>query len=182
MYSNLGNNQHSTDPGGVQCTQSKVCTEHTNVVCHHPDKNCTDIEAPTVDRQSAGQLWQYKENLSTSPAVWSCVSAVEKLSQRFQQIQNEYVFLLTHTGRCLNYQEHHIVSLSPQRKGTMHDHGEDMRKSNGAFTSNLETCVRELQGKTAAKKGPFRKMTAPVAVEQFHRHSGRTDPTSDPGL
>lgn len=43
-------------------------------------------------------------------------------------------------------------------------------------------CICELQGKTAARKGPFRKMTAPIAVEQFPRRSGRTDPTSDPGL
>ena len=45
-----------------------------------------------------------------------------------------------------------------------------------------QTRVCELQGETAAKKGPFRKMTAPVAVEQFLKHSGRTDPTSDPDL
>lgn len=30
IYSNLGNNQSSIDPGEIQCTQSKVCTEHTN--------------------------------------------------------------------------------------------------------------------------------------------------------
>lgn len=64
----------------------------------------------------------------------------------------------------------------------LYDSGKDMRKWDSASISSLETCVCELQGKTAAKKGPFRKTTAPIAVEQFPRLSGRTDPTSDPGL
>ena len=168
----------------------KICTEHTNIVCHLPDNNCTDIEAPTVDRL-ADQLWQYKENLSTSPSLWSCVSAAEELSQKLQQIRREYVLLLTYTGQHLSYQLSHGVSLSLFKgKGTvhgtlwlyLHDHGEDIWKWEGASISSLETCVCELQGKTEAKKGTFRKMTAPVAVEQFPRHRGRTDPTSDLAL
>ncbi|KAM6188202.1 LOW QUALITY PROTEIN: versican core protein-like [Sarcoramphus papa] len=53
------------------------------------------------------------------------------------------------------------------------DHREDMRKWSGAPTSNLEAHICELQGKTSAKKGPSRKITVPVAVEQFPRHSRR---------
>ena len=56
-----------------------------------------------------------------------------------------------------------------------------MRKQDDAPTLNIEARVHELQGKIAAKKSPSRKITAPVAVEQFCRHSRRrADPPSNP--
>lgn len=45
--------------------------------------------------------------------------------------------------------------------------------------THLEAGVCELQGKTVAKKGPYRKITAPVAVKQFPRQSRRADTPSD---
>lgn len=50
-----------------------------------------------------------------------------------------------------------------------------MRKWEGAPTLDLK-----LQGKTAAKKGPSRKITAPVAVEQFPRRTRRAEDASLP--
>ncbi|GAB0206467.1 mitochondrial enolase superfamily member 1 [Grus japonensis] len=47
-----------------------------------------DEEAPTVD-EVAGQLWQYEESLSSS-----LVSAVEKLSQEFQQFRGDMSYSL----------------------------------------------------------------------------------------
>ncbi|KAK4810489.1 hypothetical protein QYF61_004269 [Mycteria americana] len=42
-----------------------------------------------------------------------------------------------------------------------------MRKSDGEPTSKLEAHVRELQGKTAAKKGPYKKAVSSAAVEKY---------------
>ncbi|XP_075344879.1 uncharacterized protein LOC142402872 [Mycteria americana] len=50
-----------------------------------------------------------------------------------------------------------------------------MRKWEGAPTLDLE-----LRRKRAAKKGPFRKITAPVAVEQFPRCTRRAEDASLP--
>ena len=55
-----------------------------------------------------------------------------------------------------------------------------MGKWDGKPTLNLEAGVCELRGKTAARKGPYRKITAPVAVEQFPGWSRRADTPSDP--
>ena len=62
----------------------------------------------------------------------------------------------------------------------LRDHGEDMRKWDGVPASDLEARVWELWGKTAANKDPSKKITAPVAVEQFPRHSRWAEDTSPP--
>ena len=41
-------------------------------------------EKPRVD-ESANQLWQYEERLSSS--LWACISAVHQLSQEAQELQ-----------------------------------------------------------------------------------------------
>ncbi|GAB0177269.1 hypothetical protein GRJ2_000192100 [Grus japonensis] len=87
VYYDPDNMQLPTDPDEVQCTRPTwqkfvrgTSLSYTNSLAV---MDWEDKEAPTVD-EVAGQLQQYKESLSSS-----LISAVEKLSQEFQQFRED---------------------------------------------------------------------------------------------
>ncbi|GAB0208642.1 ubiquitin carboxyl-terminal hydrolase 4 [Grus japonensis] len=140
-------------------------------------------EAPTVD-EVAGRLQQYEESLSSS-----LVSAVEKLSQEFQQFREDMSYsppvrtsISAIQSKHSSAQERGYRGYTPQ--GTLwfylRDHREDMRKWDGKPTSTLRARVHELQGKTAVERDSSRKNAAPVSSRQSPRPSGRITLTYDP--
>ena len=80
IYSNRDNNQVSKDLDDIQCMWSMWLKFVWNAPMFYTSTlvviDWTDIEAPTVDRL-AYQLWQFKENVSSSPTLRSCVLAVK---------------------------------------------------------------------------------------------------------
>jgi len=140
-------------------------------------------EAPTVD-EMAVQLQQYEESLSSS-----LISAVEKLYQKFQQLEQSISYsspvqasISAITGKCFSAQERGYRGYTP--RGTLWfylcDHGKDMRKWDGKPTSSLEARVRELQGKTITKGDSVKKNAAPVSSSQLSRPGRQFDLVSDP--
>lgn len=75
--------------------------------------------------------------------------------------------------RCSRYTLHAYTFI-------WHGCGEDRRKLDCKSTLNLEARIHELQGKTAAKRDSFGKITSPVSIEKIPRQSRRADLTSDP--
>ncbi|KAK4823260.1 hypothetical protein QYF61_000227 [Mycteria americana] len=119
---------------------------------------------------------------------FSCHPAVEKLSQKVQQLKEErsysppvQISISAIRSQCSSAQERGYRGYTP--RGTLwfylHGHGEDMRKWDGKPTSTLEEWVCELQGKTITKGVSSRKIAAPVFSGQFPRQSKRADLTSD---
>jgi len=179
ICSNLDNNQASKDPDEAQRTQSTrqkfVWSTPSLYASTLALTSWPDIEAPAVG-QLAGQLQQFQGNLSSTPTLQACATAGERLSQQFQLFKDSTSSSSPVPAIILAVGEHVHAPLwfCP------HGHQEDMTQWDGEPTLNLEAGVCELRGKTAAKKGPSRKITAPVAVEQFPGQSRRADPTSDP--
>ncbi|KAK4810684.1 hypothetical protein QYF61_007484 [Mycteria americana] len=141
-----------------------------------------DGEGTTVD-EAASQLREYKESISSS-----LVSAVEKLSRKFQRLEEDRSYfppvrtsVSAIRSQRSSAQERGYRGYTP--RGTLwfylRDHGEDMRKWDRKPTSTLEARVRELQGKTITKGGSSRKIDALVSSGQFPRQSRRDDLTSD---
>ena len=133
--------------------------------------------------EMAGQLRQYKESLSSS--LWACVSAVEKLSQEFQKFKEDmsssppvWSSISAIRSEHSSAQEREYRRYTP--RGTLwfylRDHREDMRKWDGKPTSTLH----ELQAKITTEGDSSRKNATPVSSGQFPRQSRRADLISDP--
>ena len=79
IYSNLDNNQSSKDLDKIQCMWSTWQKFVWNTLTPYASTleiiDWTDIKVPTVDRRAC-QLWQFEENLSSSPNLWACVYLV----------------------------------------------------------------------------------------------------------
>ncbi|KAM6101009.1 uncharacterized protein LJ206_009010 [Theristicus caerulescens] len=189
IYNDLNNEQLPKDPDEVQCTRPmwrkfvwSAPSLHTNSLAVMTWK---DEEGPTVD-EMATQLRQYEESLSSSLQAY--VSAVEKLSQKVQQLEEDISYSSPVRTSISGIRTKHPSAQKRRYSGYtpqaslwfyLRDHREDMRKWDGKSTSTLEARVRELQGKTTTKAGSPRKIAAPVSSEQFPRQSRRDDFVSD---
>ncbi|KAK4806974.1 hypothetical protein QYF61_027341 [Mycteria americana] len=151
IYSDLDNNQASKDPDEVQCMRSMWRTF------------------------PASQLWIGPANSSDSKRIWRISSSLP-LQARVSVIKSAVRSRPFPAQRKGNHWRTPCSTLWFH----LRNHGEDMRKWVGAPTSDLEAHVRELGEKTMVKKGPSRKITAPVAVEQFPRCSRRAEDASPP--
>lgn len=140
-----------------------------------------DIKAPTLHRLTC-QLQRFKANLNSPSLLWACISAVERLLHKVRQLKENVDNLSPSLPLQASISATTSWPFSAQRKGN-HGHmpcatlwfclcdcAEDMRKWDSAPTLALEVCVHELWEKVV-KKGPSRKITALVAVEQFPRCS-----------
>ncbi|KAM6364484.1 uncharacterized protein J5M81_015745 [Pluvialis apricaria] len=187
IYYDPDNTQLPTDPDEVQCTRpiwrKFVRSAPSSYANSLEVMEWKGEEGPTVD-EVAGRLRQYEESLS-SPLV----SAVEKLSQKVQQLEENMSYSLSVQtsisairSKRFSTQEGEYRGYTP--RGTLwfylRDHGEDMRRWDGQPTSSLRARVCELQGRTITKGDPSRKSAAPVSSRQIPRQSRRPDLTSDP--
>ena len=179
------NQQLPKDPDEVQCTRPmwrkfvrSAPSSYANALAVMSWK---DEEAPTVE-EVARQLRQYEENLSSS--LQACISAVEKLSEDFQQFKKDMSFsppVRTNVSAIRSErssaQEREYRRYTPRGALWFYlcDQGEDMRKWDGKPTSVLNARVRELRGKTPIKGDSTRKNAAPVS-----KQSRRADFISDP--
>jgi len=111
--------------------------------------------------EDAVRLQQYEESLSSS-----LVSAMEKLSQKVQQLKESVsysppvrVSVSVIRGKHFSAQETEYRGYPPWATLWFYlcDHGEDMRKRDGNPTSTLEARVRQLQGKTTTKEDSARE-------------------------
>jgi len=179
--------QVPTDPDELQCTRHMWRKFVRSAPSSYANSLATvdwkGKEAPTVD-EVAVRLRQYEESLSSS-----LVSAVNKLSQKVQQLEESMSYsppvrtsVSAIRGKRSSAQERGYRGYTP--RGTLwfylHDHGEDMRKWDGKPTSSLEARVRELRGKTITKGDSARKNAAPVSSSQLSRPGGWFDLDSDP--
>ncbi|XP_062465251.1 E3 ubiquitin-protein ligase AMFR isoform X1 [Pezoporus occidentalis] len=170
------NEKLSKDPDEVRCTRYMWQKFVQSIPSLYADLLAVmmwkDGEGQTVD-ELAGQLWRYEAGLSSS-----LILALEKLSCEFQRLREDISFsapiwpsiLATkNKGPCA--QERGYSGYTP--RGALwfylRDHGEDMRKWDGKPTATLEARVRELQEKTIAKGGSFRKIASPVSRGHFPR-------------
>ncbi|GAB0182827.1 ubiquitin carboxyl-terminal hydrolase 4 [Grus japonensis] len=187
VYYDPDNAQLPTDPDEVQCTRPmwrkfvrSAPSSYTNSLAVMDWKG---KEAPTVD-EVAGRLRQYEESLSSS-----LVSAVEQLSQKVQQLEENMSYsppvqthISTIRSKCSSAQERGYRGNTP--RGTLwfnqRHRREDMRKWDGKPTSILQARLHELQGKTVTKGDSSRKNAAPVSSGQFPRPSRRPTCTYDP--
>jgi len=151
VYHEPDDDQLPTDPDEVQCTPSMwrkfVRSAPSSYANSLVVVNWKGKEAPTVD-EVAVRLRQYEESLSSS-----LVSAVEKLSQKVQRLEQGISYsppvrasISAIRGKRSSAQEREYRGYTP--RGTLwfylRDHGEDMRKWDGKPTSTLEARVREL--------------------------------------
>ncbi|GAB0208718.1 hypothetical protein GRJ2_003337500 [Grus japonensis] len=167
VYYDPDNVQVPTDPDEVQRTspmwQRFVQSAPSSYAQSLAIMAWKDKQAPTVD-EVAGQLRQYEESLSSS--LWACVSAVERLSEKsenlFEKPPLEIGQLNDDMSNCSlvqtsisavrskrsSAQERGYRGYTP--RGTLWfylcDHREDMRKWDGKPTSTREAQVCELQG------------------------------------
>lgn len=157
------------------------CMECTIVVCQLDSNDLETWDATTVD-EMVHHLWQYEENLSFSQRT--CFSAVERLSQEFQQFKADMSYSPPVWNSILSINSKHSFAREGEYRryspmGTLWfylwDHREDMRKRDGKSTFTLEAQVCELQGKTITNGSSSRKVAAPVFTGQFSRESGRAD-------
>ncbi|GAB0206493.1 ubiquitin carboxyl-terminal hydrolase 4 [Grus japonensis] len=186
VYYDPDNVQLPTDPDEVQCTQpmwQKFVRSTPSLYANSlAVMDWEDKEAPTVD-EVTGRLQQYVGSLSSS-----LISAVEKLSQKLQQLENLSYSLPVQTSISAIRSKHSSAQERGDRGNTpqgtlwfyLCDHRQDMRKWDGKPTSTLRARVSELQGKTVAKGDSSRKNAAPVSSGQFPRPSGRPTHTYDP--
>ncbi|KAK4815719.1 hypothetical protein QYF61_006757 [Mycteria americana] len=186
IYGDLDNEQLPKEPDEVQCTQSTWLKLVRNAPssCANSLAILTwkDGEGPTVD-EADSQLREYEESISSS-----LVSAVEKLSQKVQQLEEDRSYfppvqtsISAIRSQRSSAQERGYGGYTP--RGTLgfylHDHREVMRKWDVKPTSTLEVWVWELQGETVTKGGSSRKIAAPVSSGRFPRQSKRADLTPD---
>jgi len=167
VYYEPDDDQLPTDPDEVQCTASMWRKFVWSVPSSYANSlavvNWKGKEAPTAD-EVAVRLRQYEESLSSS-----LVSAVEKLSQKVQRLEQSISYsppvrtsISAIRSKRFSAQEREYRGYTP--RGTLWfylcDHGEDMRKWDGKPTSSLEARVRELRGKTITKGDSVRKNAA----------------------
>ncbi|KAK4816276.1 hypothetical protein QYF61_014348 [Mycteria americana] len=159
IYGDLDDNKQSPkDPDEVQCTQPMwrklVRSPPVSCASSLAVLNWKDRDGPTVG-EAASQLQEYKESISSSLA-----SAVEKLSQKVQQLKEDRSYfppvqtsISAIRSQHSSAQERGYRGYIPQ--GTLWfylcDCGEDMRKWDEKPTSTLDVWVHELQGKTITK-------------------------------
>jgi len=175
------------NPDEVQCTASMwrkfVRSAPSSYANSLAVLNWKGEEAPAVD-EVAVRLHQYEESLSSS-----LVSAVNKLSQKVQQFKEDMSYsppvracISAIRGKRFSAQETEYRGYAP--RGTLwfylRDQGEDMRKWDGKPTSSLEARVRELRGKTITKGDSVRKNAAPVSSSQLSRPGWQFDLDSYP--
>ncbi|MCQ4078415.1 hypothetical protein FK519_26840 [Klebsiella pneumoniae] len=183
IYDDLDNDQLPKDPDEVRCTRQMwrkfVRSAPSSYANSLAVMTWKDGEEETVD-ELAGRLRQYEESLSSS--LRACVSAVEKLSQEFQQFKAD----MSHSPpvraniSAIRSKRFPAQERWYTRRGTLwftlRDQGEDMREWDGKPTSALEARVRELRGKTIANRSSPRKIVAPVSNRQSRRNSFSSDP------
>jgi len=187
VYYETDNEQLPTDPDEVHCTASMwrkfVCSAPFSYANSLAVVNWIGKEAPTVD-EVAVRLRQYEESLSSS-----LVSAVNKLSQQFQQFKEDmscslpvraHISAVRGKYFSAHGREYRCHKLWGILWFYLRDHGEDMRKWDGTHTSSLEARVRELRGKTITKGDSVRKNAAPVSSSQLSITGRQFDLDSDP--
>jgi len=151
VYYEPDDEQVPIDPDEVQCTASmwrKFVRNAPSSYAHSLTVvNWKGREAPTVN-EMAVRLRQYEESLSSF-----LVSAVEKLSQKVQRIEQNMSYsppvwasISAIRGKRSSAQEREYRGYTP--RGTLwfylRDHGEDVRKWDGKTTSTLEARVSKL--------------------------------------
>ncbi|KAK4829624.1 LOW QUALITY PROTEIN: hypothetical protein QYF61_005751 [Mycteria americana] len=171
------------DPDEVKCTRPTWRKLVRSAPASYANSlailTCKDGEGQTAD-ELAGQLWQYKESLSSS-----LMSAVEKLvqlsnSKRIDPTPHLYRPVSQLLGRS-SAQERGYSGCTPRATlwFYLHDHGKNMRKWDGKSALTLEARVCELQGKTITQGSSSSKIATPVSSGQFPRQSKRADLTPD---
>lgn len=176
---NLDNNTSSQDADDMVCMwhmwQRVVWNAPSSYASTLAGKNWKDEEKPIMD-EVASLLWQYEDNLSSSPRV--CVSAAEKLVQEIKAKETASTAPPAVWTRTSSIRSKHS---SAQARGYsrytpcsirwfyLHDHGEDMRKWDGKPTLTLQAWVLELQGKTVTRVGVCSNMESSVSSRQFSR-------------
>ncbi|KAK4806727.1 hypothetical protein QYF61_007525 [Mycteria americana] len=186
IYGDLDDVRSPIDPDEVQCTRPmwQKLVQNTPPSCANSLAilSWKDRDGPTVN-EAASNLREYEESISSS-----FVSAVQELSQEFQQFKEDMSYSLPIRTSVSAIRSQHSSAQERGYRGYtpwgtlwfyLRDHGEDMRKWDGKPTSTLEARVRELQGKTITKGSSSRKIAAPVSSGQFPRQSKRADFTPD---
>jgi len=187
VYYNTDDEQVPSEPDEVQCTASMW----RKFVRSAPSSYANSLavvdwkgeDAPRVD-EVAVRLRQYEESLSSS-----LVSAVEKLPQKFQRLEENVSYsppvrasISAIRAKRSSAQEREYGGYTP--RGTLwfylRDHREDVRKWDGKPTSSLEARVRELRGKTITKGDSVRKNAASVSSSQLSRLGRQFYLDSDP--
>jgi len=187
VYYEPDDEQVPTDPDEVQCSaymwRNFVRSARSSYANSLAIIDWKGKEAPAVD-EVAVRLWQYEESLSSS-----LVSAVNKLSWQFQQFKEDMSYsppvqacISAIRGKHFSAQEREYRGYTT--RGTLWfylcDHGEDMRKWDGKPTSRLEARVRKLRCKAITKEDSVRKSAAPVSSSQLSRPGRQFDLDSDP--
>ncbi|KAK4818478.1 LOW QUALITY PROTEIN: hypothetical protein QYF61_014180 [Mycteria americana] len=150
-----------------------------------------DREGQTVD-ELAGQLQQYEESLSSS--LWTCISAVEKLSQEFQQFKDNRSYsppvqtsISDIRSKCSSAQERRYSGYTPWATlwFYLRDHREDTRKWDGKPTSTLETREMSSEYYDQDKRGPASSQVEERDNQVYQtvwiRWPGTSDPQVDTG-
>lgn len=90
IYKNLDNKQLSKDPNEVKCT-GPMCWEFVlsvpSLYANSLAEMCWKEQEEPMGDESASQLWQYEESLSSS--LLAHILAVEKLSQEVQELEEK---------------------------------------------------------------------------------------------
>ncbi|KAK4824604.1 hypothetical protein QYF61_016873 [Mycteria americana] len=144
IYDHLNNEQLSKDPDEVRCTRPMWRKFVRSTPASYANSlvvmTWKDGEGQRVD-ELAGQLWQYKESLSSS--LWASVSAVEKLSQEVQQVKEDMSYppplrttISAIRSKRSSAQEIGYSGYTPRATlwFHLHDHREDMRKWDGKIS------------------------------------------------
>ncbi|XP_061852310.1 uncharacterized protein LOC133625466 [Colius striatus] len=179
-------NEHPPiDPDEVRCTQSmwrKFLRSASPLYASSLAVIWREDKGQTVE-EIAAQLWQYEESLSSS--LQACFSALEELSQNFQQFKEDMSHLLparAHRSRHPFVQEREYRGYIPQDAPWFYSQGqgENMSKWDRPPTPAPRARVQELWGETLERSNSAWKNAAPVSTEQLSRQDRRVDFNSDP--